>query len=193
MFVPDLPGFGRSDKPRHAFSIDELADNLADWMATVGLPRANFLGNSMGCQVIVELAVQRPDLIQRAVLVGPTVDTQGRSMIVQLARGAADLWHEPWSLFPILAHDYWLTGTRRMVQTLHMALADPVEKKFPRVNVPILVVRGAYDTIAPQRWVEQIARTLPDGTLVIVPRATHAAHYAAAEAVARIANDFFAP
>jgi 2-hydroxy-6-oxonona-2,4-dienedioate hydrolase len=54
LYAPDLPGFGRSSKPRKVLEMVELADALAAWMARIGLPRAAMIGNSMGCQVIVE-------------------------------------------------------------------------------------------------------------------------------------------
>src|SRR5207248_863562 len=56
VYVPDLPGFGLSDKPRQTFTIPQLADALADWIHAAGLGRPILLGNSMGCQIIVDLA-----------------------------------------------------------------------------------------------------------------------------------------
>src|SRR4029453_7770038 len=60
VFVPDLPGFGRSEQPRQPLSIAELASALADLLDVVGLERPAFVANSMGCQVVTELAVRRP-------------------------------------------------------------------------------------------------------------------------------------
>src|SRR4051812_27225985 len=67
-FVPDLPGFGRSAKPSHILNIVELADNLAAWMRINGLSTACLVGNSLGCQFIVDLALRFPDLVHSAVL-----------------------------------------------------------------------------------------------------------------------------
>ena len=35
VFVPDLPGFGDSDKPQKVLDVPELADWLADWMTAI--------------------------------------------------------------------------------------------------------------------------------------------------------------
>jgi pimeloyl-ACP methyl ester carboxylesterase len=40
VFVPDLPGFGRSGKPSHVADVPELADDLAAWMRAIKLDRA---------------------------------------------------------------------------------------------------------------------------------------------------------
>ena len=164
VWAPELPGFGKSDKPAHVLDIHELADILAEWVRVIDIPSAVFLGNSLGCQVIVDLAVRYPSLVEAAVLVGPTVDTDGHTMIQQLWRGLRDLVHEPWSLWRILARDYLRTGTRRIYRTFRFALQDDVLKKCPAITAPTLIVRGSYDTIAPARWVEELASVIPKRT-----------------------------
>src|SRR5437764_44177 len=71
VYVPDLPGFGLSDKPRETLDIPQLADALAEWIQAAGLERPVLLGNSMGCQIIVDLAARKPSLLSAAVLQGP--------------------------------------------------------------------------------------------------------------------------
>jgi 2-hydroxy-6-oxonona-2,4-dienedioate hydrolase len=190
VLAPELPGFGKSDKPSHVLDIHELADVLAEWMRVVDIPSAVFLGNSLGCQVIVDLAVHHPLLVDAAILVGPTVDTIGHTMIQQLWRGVRDLIHEPWSLWRILAHDYLQTGTRRIYRTFRFALHDDVLRKCLTITAPTLLVRGGYDTIAPARWVEEIANMMKNARVVTITGATHAANYSAPDALVRIATDF---
>lgn len=47
------------------------AQRLGDFCTEMGVERATFVGNSLGCPVICELAHQSPDLVERAVLVSP--------------------------------------------------------------------------------------------------------------------------
>ena len=37
VYVPDLPGFGKSDKPPRALNVAELSDALNAWMLQAGL------------------------------------------------------------------------------------------------------------------------------------------------------------
>lgn len=74
VFAPDLPGFGRSERPLEPLDVAALADALSDWMGQVGLERATLVGNSMGCQVIADLAVRHPGRVEQAVLQGPTMN-----------------------------------------------------------------------------------------------------------------------
>src|SRR5690348_2500848 len=49
VYAPDLPGHGRSGRLRVAPGIGNLADALSRWLDAIGLRRAVFVANSMGC------------------------------------------------------------------------------------------------------------------------------------------------
>ncbi len=191
VLVPDLPGFGRSAKPARALDVPELADHLAAWLPTVGLISAVFLGNSLGCQVVVDLALRYPQCVDRAILVGPTVDRLDHTMPRQLWRAFRQFWRGPWSLWPILgASDYYQTGTRWIYRTFRYALADPVEEKLRMLRQPTLVVRGSRDLIVPQRWVEEVVSQLPDGRLAVITGGTHATNFSSPDDLAAVTREF---
>ncbi|MFC7109863.1 alpha/beta fold hydrolase [Nonomuraea rubra] len=75
----DLPGFGRSEKPRAPLTLTALADAVAGWVAESGLQRPCLLGGSFGCQVAVDVAARHPGAAGALVLVGPTVDARARN------------------------------------------------------------------------------------------------------------------
>ncbi len=190
VYAPDLPGFGRSEKPPRTLDIPGLARALDGWMAATGLTSAVLVGNSMGCQIIAELAVRNPARVERAVLQGPTMDPEARTALQQAARLALDGTREPPSLLPIMLLDYLSAGLRRSLATFQHALEDPIEEKLPHVRVPTLVVRGERDPIVPQPWAERVSRLLPEGRLVVVPGAAHTMNYAAPSELARVVRTF---
>ena len=181
VYAPDLPGFGKTEKPDHILKVDELADALAAWLDTAGIQRAAFIGNSMGCQTIVSLAVRYPHYVDRAVLIGPTIDPSARSLPVLLWRGLGDMVREPLHYYPTLIRDYLQAGLRRTLQTLRYAMADPVETRLPLVQAPVLVVRGGHDSIVSEAWAAQVAELLPQGHLLMFPQQAHVVHYSAPE------------
>lgn len=190
VYAPDLPGFGRSEGPAHAPDVAGLADALAAWMRAVGLRKAALVGNSMGCQVIVELTLRHPELVERVVLQGPTMDPRARSAPRQIGRLLIDTTREPPSLTAIEGLDLLRAGVIRSWRTFRHALKDPIEEKLPRVSVPALVVHCSRDRISPQSWAEEVARLLPDGRLVVLPGTAHAANYAAPTEFARAIRSF---
>jgi pimeloyl-ACP methyl ester carboxylesterase len=192
VYAPDLPGFGRSDHPPDVLGPAPLADALAAWMGVMGLGDAVVLGNSMGCQVAVDLALRHPERVGRLVLTDPTGDPEAQAVTPVLLWGALDVLGEPPSLWPRLVLDYFLAGPLRTLRTLRRALAVPMRHKLPEVRVPALVVRGGRDRIVSQCWVEEVARLLPRGELLVIPDATHAANFSAPDALARAVHSFLA-
>ena len=179
IYAPDLPGFGKSEKPSLTLDVTGLSDALSAWMDAVGLEGAVLVGNSMGCQVIANLAVRRPELVEQVVLQGPTMDPHGRSVPRQVARLLIDMPRESPSLLGIELRDYLAAGTRRGWSTLRYALEDRIEENLPRLRAPALVVCGSRDPICSQRWAEEIVQILPKGRLVVLPGAAHAANFGA--------------
>jgi 2-hydroxy-6-oxonona-2,4-dienedioate hydrolase len=190
VYAPDLPGFGESEKPTHALSLVELTDALAGWTRVIRLEGAAFVGNSFGCQIVADLAVRYPELVERVVLQGPTIDPRGRQAWRQIARLLRNSRHEPLSHGLISAQEYPRCGFRRLAQTFRYALEDRIEEKLPHIRVPALVVRGSKDPIVPQRWAEEAARLLPMGRLVVVPGAPHTLVYDAPSELARVVRPF---
>lgn len=134
---------------------------------------AVLVAQSMGCQVATELAVRRPDLVARLVLIGPTVDPRFRSFGRQALRLALDGWYEPPWITRIALLDYLRHGSLAQAR---YALADRIEQRLPRLELPALVVRGARDPLCPPEWGRRAAELLPQGRLVTIAGAAHAAH-----------------
>ncbi len=190
VYAPDLPGFGKSGKPIHTLNLIELTDTLVGWTRAIGLEGATFLGNSFGCQIVADLAVRYPELVERVVLQGPTTDPRARTAWRQIARLLRNSSREPLSHGLISAREYPRCGFRQLAKTFRYALEDHIEEKLPYMRVPALVVRGSKDPIVPQRWAEEAAHLLPEGRLVVIPGAPHTLVYDAPLELARVVRPF---
>jgi 2-hydroxy-6-oxonona-2,4-dienedioate hydrolase len=192
VYALDLPGFGKSEKPQgRSANLWQLTEMLREWMDRLGLEQAAMVGNSLGCQIIIDFALKYPQRITHAVLTGPTMDPRARSDLRQIERGLRNvLFYEPAALIPILARTYLRAGLRRTFQTLHYALQDPVEEKLPLVHVPALVVRGEHDIIVPTAWAKEAASLLPDARFTVIPGGAHAVVFDRPAVLAALITDF---
>jgi 2-hydroxy-6-oxonona-2,4-dienedioate hydrolase len=190
VFVPDLPGFGRSEKPSWVLDVAGLAEALEGFLEAAGIERAALVGNSMGCQVIADLAARRPEHVERVVLQGPTVDPWARTVPRQVWRFFVNGLREPPALAPITVRDYLSAGPGRALATFRHTMEDRIEEKLPGVRVPALVVWGDRDAIVSRRWAEEAARLLPEGRLAVISGAAHTANYSAPTEFARVVRDF---
>jgi 2-hydroxy-6-oxonona-2,4-dienedioate hydrolase len=188
--APNLPGFGPSEKPPAALGLTALADVLASWLDVVGLDAPVVLGNSFGCQIAVELAARHPGRASRLVLVGPTVDRHARTLARQLFGLMRDSLSEPLALNALVVRDYLRAGPIRVWRTAQDALADRIEDKVARLELPILVVVGERDGFVSERWGRELAARATDGRLEIVPGAAHAVNFNSPDRLAALVREF---
>ncbi|WP_163990162.1 alpha/beta fold hydrolase [Pyxidicoccus caerfyrddinensis] len=186
VYAPDLPGFGRSQKPRRPLDVAGLADSLAAWMDAADLEHPALVANSSGCQFAVDFASRYPERCGPLVLLGPTLDTRHHGTPKQVVRWLADGVREPPSLNVIMAQDYRTFGLLRALRSIRSARKDVPEQKLPHVRTPVLVVRGAKDRVLPRTRVEALVQSLPQGRLEEVPGAGHTLNFNAPEAVVKL-------
>jgi pimeloyl-ACP methyl ester carboxylesterase len=67
--MPDLPGHGLSDRPDASYDLTWYAHIMANWLAAVGLARADVVGHSFGGGVAQMMLLECPERIRRLVLV----------------------------------------------------------------------------------------------------------------------------
>ena len=72
LLVPDMPGYGRSDKfVNHQDPFGFLADSIRGLLDELGLAKAHLAGNSYGGAAALRLAMDTPNRVDRLVLMGP--------------------------------------------------------------------------------------------------------------------------
>ena len=91
MYALDLPGFGDAPEPREPLGMPESGELLAELLAAEGLDRPVLVGHSTGAQAVAETAARHPELVDRLVLIGPTVNPRERTLAKQTARFLQDV------------------------------------------------------------------------------------------------------
>jgi pimeloyl-ACP methyl ester carboxylesterase len=190
VIVPDLPGWGRSERPSRALGVGGAADVLGELVRRRCRGAVSIVANSFGCQVALMLAQRCPELVGPLILVGPTVDPRYRSWSVHVVRLAVDSLREPPALWRILFADYARMGFRRVAATAQAALEDRPEDLVATVRRPILVVRGERDAICTLEWAAECASRARRGSFAPVAGAAHAAHFSHPLVVARLVESF---
>lgn len=67
LYMPDLIGGGRSDKPDTSYGPDDLARSVGELMRELGIWGAPAIGNSMGGYLLMRLALMEPTAMSRLV------------------------------------------------------------------------------------------------------------------------------
>ena len=189
----DEPGAGRSADLPAGFRLVDYADCLAALIEGLELGPSHIAGFSWGSTLVLELYRHHPELVATLILAGGYAGWKGslsreevsaRVEGVRQALGANAEEFDPTlpGLFadgppaefvPLLeeiAGDVRPASLRTQVHL--MAEADQRDL-LPRITVPTLLIWGELDARSPLSVANQLQRTIPDTTLVVVPGAGH--------------------
>ena len=168
----DLPGFGTSHSEARLI-LDEVPDQVADLMGEMGIERAHLIGHSMGGLVAGAMAADRPERVDRLVLVDAgflAFDPKLRNRVTGMFRTLP--WTSP-TLMPVLLRDMFRSGPIRMMAATGELLRKDWRDKLPAISAPTLVVWGEHDRVCDLRIGRQIAATVPNARLIVINGAGH--------------------
>lgn len=146
-YVPDLPGMGRSHRPERPPEIADLARSLVSYCDAVDVERATFIGNSLGCPILLEVAASFPERIERVVLVSPAGGPNNQPMPRAIKQMAFDAPREPIGLLPIAVRDYLNFGLVRGWSLFKAMTRYPSLERLGGLTVPTLVIAGERDPL----------------------------------------------
>ena len=197
LILPDLPGFGDSEKPsptRYAYGFDAFAESLVDVVAALGLTRVSVCGHALGGAVALTLAANHPDLVEKLILVDPlvyparlgkmarvaSVPVLGNIVFKQLYTRAMfksyfrDHIYEsldivPWARVDRLFDLFNAPAAREAAYATTLAMLDTraLVARVPRVVAPTLVVWGRADRMSSVAQGRKLARELREARLEV--------------------------
>ncbi|MDR3513384.1 MAG: alpha/beta hydrolase [Caulobacteraceae bacterium] len=193
----DMPGFGRSAKPdpkSYNYGQTNRNRHMIAFIETVIGGPAHIIGNSMGGATALGVAIQRPDLLRKLVLMGAAgLDISNPDPAPKIALGSYDYTPEGMRRlvgalagpnFPItdelVAYRHALTlqpGAREAMGGIHEHMKSdgmtyPPET-IAQVQAPTLVVGGKLDKIAVLARIYGYLELIPNSWGFILPHAGH--------------------
>ena len=169
----DLPGFGRTDGPAF-LSIIQQAFAVSAFVETLKLGPAAFVGHSLSCQTVLELAATEPGRVAGLVLAAPTGDRRRKRLLYEAIGFALDVPREPPSLVPVIAEAYMRAGPVRWMRTWLGGKRHDTFGAAARVRAPALVLVGEDDPVSSPKFGAALARAIPGGRMRVIPDAAHA-------------------
>ena len=204
VIVPDIRGFGRN-APEDAFTMDDLAADLAGLMEMLGIAPCPVAGLSMGGYVVQTLAKNYPGIATRVFLVDTKAEAdtpEGRAKRdvmaeLALAQGATAVAEQmaPNMTSPN-AEPRAMTALRsimdsqppRTLAAACRAMRDRADFRdfLPTLDVPVDFVFGDADAISPADAVRPLVAQLKNGSLTVIPNAGHMSPVEQPQAVAEV-------
>lgn len=183
--APDLPGFGLSPRSDRPLTIEQHAEVLAAVLDRLGTAGAVLVGHSMGAQVVTEVAVRRPDLVARLVLLGAVAEPCARNAARLGLRLLRDTVFESRQANWLMVHDWLRCGPRWYLATVAPMVGYPLDERLARVTAPVVLARGVHDPVAPLTYLEGLAAVTRQGEVHEVAGEGHIAMFRRPAEVAR--------
>ena len=181
----DLPGYGKTHRPRSPLSLSELADIVKKYLIQHELTRVTLIGHSMGCQIVAHIHSMNTLPIEKIILMCPTVNNKERNLPMQTLRLLQDSLIESPRTNIIMFTNYLHMGIGRYLKTSQWMVADRIETRLESIDIPTLLVRGERDYIVPRQWIQFLTKLSPHIHAVEIPDAPHGMQFEFAGEVAK--------
>jgi pimeloyl-ACP methyl ester carboxylesterase len=189
LYVPDLLGFGATDRPNIAYSVSDEAEMIRGYLDAMHVERCDVMAASMGGWIALKFAADHPERVRRLVLVDsagfpfPTTMTESTWTPSNAAEMRALIalqtdrvtWIPGFVMRDLLRQNRdhaWIL--RRAFRSM-MTGRDLMQGRVQRVTMPVLLVWGMRDRIVPLAIGEKMQRELPNAKLVAFPGCGHLA------------------
>lgn len=181
------------------YTIDSAVAMLFALMDAEGIESAVLVGNSAGGPLAMAAALAAPDRVDGLILVDPQVyGTQALpGWLVDLPQvrrlgvlAGRALGRNEWLLRSSYFDDSLITSERVELSAIHTrvdnwdaaiwavfstraAYPAQAEAQIPLLNLPVLVINGAEDSLVPLEASRRLADELPDAELAVLPSCGH--------------------
>ena len=216
----DLVGYGYSEKPRwFDYSIQSQARVVERFMDRMGIGRATLVGNSYGGAVAATIALDRPERVDRLVLVASVINDDitshpilrlasvplvGEVITPFLVDSRALTFHRMRGTFGPARQDLVsderalsirrplsaVDGNRSLLATSRNWSAAHVERDANLITQPTLLVWGDCDTVTPLADGQKLLDKMPDARLVVFKDCGHVPQEEFSEQFVEVVADF---
>ncbi|MFT8310171.1 MAG: alpha/beta hydrolase [Sporolactobacillus sp.] len=179
----DLRGHGDSSKPERYTLDDHIHDGI-ELITRLGLRNVILLGESLGSYIAQGIAIKRPDLLSKLILVVPASHGEGSSYGKLQKEHANELVGKTSEeAFKILSKYIIHTPSRFdpiVEQTLHYDHLTPAQKQaatksitkfdfreeLTKIKLPTLVISGKFDILNPPDLGKEASDLIPNAQII---------------------------
>ena len=212
VYALDQRGHGDSD-PADTYNAIAAFDDIGGVLDQLGVTSLVLVGLSMGGRNAIYFTSKRPELVQKLVIVDIGPEISKRAALVPAGPPEPDTWESieqaaqhlyRGNPYPGIHYYRWVVSDslrKRADGALVWAWHPSVKERRSQLDIDwwavlraitpeTLVLRGERSTVLDRDVAERMARELPRGRFVEIPRAVHTLHEDNPEAVLAALKDF---
>lgn len=173
VYVIDLTGHGKSDPFKETLSIKSVAKDLDSLIAHLNLDKIQSIGFSFGGDVLYQLALLKPNLIESMITIGAV----GTWSIEDFPEYKKAFTFEKRANFPWLKK-FHKTDKRikALMEQFNNYIVKVSTKELQSIKPEVLIMIGDDDVGMDLTEVARVKKNLPNSDLWILPNVSHGAH-----------------
>ena len=191
----DLQGNGRTaDIPERPLSIEQYAQDVVGMLKYLGIPKADFFGESYGGATATMIAVRYPELVGRVATIGATFGPLQAAHNLEMLRfdhppthDSRDIQFQKESYKKVAPHpDYWPKFWGKVVSIQWEGFS---REELASIKAPVLIVVGDHDFVRVEHALGT-SKTIPNAELAVIPDAGHFVLFSEPERVIPVVKHF---
>ena len=182
VIIPDLPGFGQSEKPKNAWDIDDYCDFVREFVKTLGPDKFYLLGHSFGGALAAKFSLKFPEKIDKLFLVGAAV-IRKKTFKNQLLKFISRFLKikNPFLRKLFYRKSDYLSVRRIMKEVYLKIIKEDLSGILSQVRAPTIIIWGEKDNITPLSDAYKINNKIKNSQLEIISGVGHNLHLEAPE------------
>jgi pimeloyl-ACP methyl ester carboxylesterase len=191
----DLQGNGRTaDIPERALSIEQYAKDVVGLLKYIGIPKADFFGESYGADAAVMIAVRYPEFIGRVTTYGATFGPPESALNPDTTHydqpptaDSSNIQFQRESYKRVAPEpDYWPKIFEKVGRIQWEGFS---KEELMSIKAPVLIMVGDHDFVRPEHSVQGF-RLIPNAELAVIPDASHFVLFSEYERVIPVVKHF---
>ncbi len=192
LIIPDIVGFGYSDKPHVEYSIEFFIKFIENFIQALNIDNLYIIGSSFGGLLALEFAIKFPNKVNKLVLLSPAGMMNRVTPTLNLYISAAlyptfynvatayyEMVYDPRSVTEASIRDFInrmsLNNAKyAFMSTLISLKNNPDLKDRLKINIPTLLIWGKDDQLMPLKYAKDFK--IPNSKLVIFNNCGHYPH-----------------
>ena len=195
MITVDLQGNGRTlDIPARPLSIEQYARDVAGLLNYLGIPKADFFGESYGGATAVMIAVRYPNLVRRVAASGATFGSSQAAHNPEMLRfdhppspDSRDIQFQRESYRKVAPNpDDWPRIWEKVASIQWEGFSSD---ELASIQAQVLIVLGDHDFVRVEHALETF-RMIPNAELAVIPDAGHFVLFSEPERIIPVVKHF---
>lgn len=198
LYAPDVVGFGYTERPENiTYSVDIFVNHMIAFIETMNLDKVSIIGNSMGGALALRIAKQRPELVNKLILMGSAGTSFPITKELDQVWGYTPSFENMKALIKTFSYDQTAADNDDLVELRYQASIQEgfqesfsamfpaprqrhvdalalAEEDLKRIDIPTMLIHGREDRVIPFKETSlKMAQLMPNVELHMFSQCGH--------------------